>query len=187
MALLRLKSYTQEIFNKYLNLADEPTEVEKSATLGKRLRSSFTQTCQTVLFFNQSMPEMSFLEWCDRTPVTYLAEVDNFVGLLEDSARWAISAPGASQLEPEALREKLLVNMESYRISTLPERDNDLITNQFQKTWQLVYAEVPDNLRKRKSLIRLVHSYLCAKELTAMARELSQCDRVDYLRKLTKY
>lgn len=176
MPLLRLKSYTQEIFNKYLHLADEPTESEKATALARRLRTNAEQTCQTVLFFNQSMPEMPFLDWCNQAPTAYLTKIDDFIGLLEDSIRWAISAIGISQLEPEVLREKLLVNMDSYRISTLPERDNDLITNQFEKTWRLIYAEVPDNLRKRKSLIRLVHSYLCAKELTTMARELSQCD-----------
>lgn len=188
MPLLRLKSFTQDIFTHYLHLADEPTESEENTALGKRLRASYSMACQTVLFFNQSVPDMSLFDWCRETPVSYQLEIDHFIGLLEDSTRWAISAIGMGEgVEPEDLRVRLIADMDILRIAVLPDREDDAITTQFEKVCALIHQDVPLNLRKRKALIRLIWAYICAKDLTAMARELSSVDRVEYLRKLTKY
>jgi hypothetical protein len=188
MPLLRLKRFTQDIFTHYLHLADEPTESEENTALGKKLRASYSMTCQTVLFFNQSVPDMALFDWCQETPLSYQLEIDHFIGLLEDSTRWAISAIGMGEgMEPESLKERLIVDVDNYRIATLPDRKDDAVTAQFEKTCNLIHEEVPLNLRKRKALVRLIWAYICAKDLTAMARELSSCDRVEYLRRLTKY
>lgn len=189
MPLLRLKQYTNTIFTRYLALAKEPTEDEERTTLGKRIRSSYSTTTQTVLFFNQPLPDMALGQWCEQVPLCYILEVDHFISLMEDSTRWAISAIALpEELEPDsqALLNLLLADIEEFRIATVSE-DPDSITTQFEKTCTLLHNELPSNLRKRKALIRLIWGYLSAKKLIGMARELDGCDRLDYLRKLTRY
>ena len=187
MPILRLKSYAATIYKHYLNLADEPTESEENTTLGKKIRNSYSMTTQTVLFFNQPVEEMDLESWCNEVPISYQLKIDDFISKLEDSTRWAISAIDMREEEPAMLKVRLLYDIDKLRIKLLDEYENDSITAQFEKTCNLLHTDLPDNLRKRKALIRLVWAYLEAKELTAMARELSSCNRIDYLKKLTKY
>jgi hypothetical protein len=187
MSYLRLKTYTNDIFSRYLRLQDEPTEDEKATLLGKRLRTAYNICCKTTLFFTQPLPEMALEDWCNQTPVTLQLEVDNFISLLEDSIRWSLSAIGASDTYTDAMSDKLLVDIDNFRITTQPEYQNDGLTTQFQKICNLIHDEVPNNLRKRKALIRLIWAYLSAREMVVMSRESSTCDRVEYLRRLTKY
>lgn len=189
MPLLRLKQYTSTIFTRYLALAKEPTEDEERTTLGKRIRSSYSTTTQTVLFFNQALPDMDMGQWCEKVPFSYLLELDHFISLMEDSTRWAISAialPEEPEPEAKPLLNLLLADLEEFRISAISENP-DSITTQFEKTCTLLHDELPFNLRKRKALVRLIWSYFSAKKLIGMARELDGCDRLDYLRKLTRY
>lgn len=189
MPLLRLKQYTSTIFQRYLKLAEEPTDDEENTGLGKRIRSSYSIATQTVLFFNQSLPDMNLGQWCEKVPFSYLLELDHFISLMEDSTRWAISAialPEDAEPEAEPLKNLLLADMEELKIRAVSE-ESDSVTAQFEKTCFLIHEELPSNLRKRKALVRLVWSYLSAKKLTSMARNLDGCDRIDYLRKLTRY
>jgi hypothetical protein len=187
MSYLRLKTYTSDIYDRYLRLQDEPTEDEKITLLGKRLRLAYTLCCKTVLFFSQPLADMSLSEWCDTTPISFQLEVDNFISLLEDSARWSLSAIGLNEAYSDAMSDRLILDIDSYRITLQPEYENDALTTQFEKICNLVHSEVPNNLRKRKALIRLIWAYLSAKELVSMSHELTSCDRIEYLRRLTKY
>lgn len=74
MPLLRLKQYTGTIFQRYLKLAEEPTDDEENTSLGKRIRSSYSITTQTVLFFNQSLPDMGLGQWCEKVPCVHAGE-----------------------------------------------------------------------------------------------------------------
>lgn len=188
MPLLRLKNFSNEIYLKYLALADEPTPDEKKTAIAKKLRISYAVTAQTVLFFNQAQPNMPLDQWVEKVPSSYFFEIDHFLSLLEDSIRWAVSAIGmpACSTEESELEAKLLSDIDNFKVYENDEQ-KDQITVQFQRTCLLVHSEVPNNLRKRKALLRLIWAYLCAKDLTIMGRDLSSCDRVDYLKKLTNY
>lgn len=188
MSFIRLKTYTDDIFKRYLRLQDEPTEDEKSTALGRKVRLQFNMCCKTVLFFSQPNPEMTLAEWCEVVPTSVLFQIHHFTSLLEDSARWSISAVGMPlEIKPDAMVQRLLSDIDNFRIILQPEYEDDAVTTQFEKICNLIHDEIPNNLRKRKALIRLIWSYLAAKELIIMSREYTSCDRVDYLRRLTKY
>lgn len=188
MTFLRLKSYTTAIFDRYLQLQDEPTEDEKMTLLGKRLRTSYTICCKTVLFFAQPQKEMSLEDWCNHTPLSFQMEVDHFISLLEDSVRWGISAIGVpTGYKPDELVRRLNADMASLKIVLQPNYENDAVTTQFEKLCNLIHNEVPDNLRKRKALIRLIWAYISGKQLISMSREFTCSDRIEYLKSLTRY
>ena len=188
MPLLRLKSYTSEIFSKYLALHEEPTESEEFSTEGSRITSSYIMVCQTVLFFNQSLPDMPLTNWCGEVPASYLLKLDHTISLLEDSRKWAISSLGMPQQnEPDDLRDRIITDIDDFRIRLQPELADDAVTGQFTKCCNLIHDILPLNRRTRNALIRLIWAYLSAKDCIAMAKEMSLADRIEYLRRLTKY
>lgn len=168
--------------------ADEPSESEEVSAKGRKLRTSFAATAQTVLFFNQSPDDQPLAQWMTKTPISYQLKLNHCLSLLEDSARWSLSSLGLEEESDASFPDKnfLLLDLERLRIEESPE-DSDVITSGFHATCALCHDTCPSNTRLREGIIRLIWSYLIAKELTAEARELALCDRLQYLKQITRY
>lgn len=152
----------------------------------KLIIMNFATTAQTVLFFNQSQCDQTFLEWSDNEsiPNSYQLRLNHCLSLLIDSASWALSS-FALENEPDFPEKfKLKLNLTNFTIEESPI-ETDGLTRQFFTMCNSLHVHCPQNTRLRESLIRLIWAYLEAKALTNDARELANVDRITYLKHLT--
>lgn len=183
--LLRLKRYSAFIFKRFMSTLE--LEGRGLTYENKIITAKYMATGQTVLFFNQSIADMDFEEWLksDEVPITYQLKINHCLTLLIDSHRWASHS---LNMELESFPEKSLftIDLDNFKIEE-DDSGKDGLTKQFFDVCSTLHEKCPQNTRLRESLIRLIWSYLTAKDLTAQARDLSAVDRIAYLKRLTLY
>lgn len=187
--MFRLKPYARFIYSSFLGWAKEPTPSEEKSLKGVRIRSSFASTAETFIFLNQASFAQSFDTWLEETPLSYQLKFLNCLSLLEDSAKWAIASIGLEEEESESFPGKncLVLNLEQLKISEIRETEEDVLSKRFSVTCGLLHGICPANTRLKNSLDRLIWAYLEAVQVTSQSRELSLCDRLQYLKRITSY
>lgn len=183
--ILRLKEYTRFIFDRYYNCLKSTKQESLKTVNDKLIISSFSTTGQTVLFFNQSDIDQSFLDWSISNPECYQLKINHCLSMLVDSCFWALLSFNL-ELEDFPEKSRLYLDLSNYRIEE-EVNNRDGITKQYFSTCDLLHRICPSNTRLKESLNRLIWSYLSAKELTHEARDIKSLDRISYLRKLTTY
>lgn len=185
--LLRLKGYSEFMFNRFYGMLDTTKPSAARTSEDKLILTTFATTGQSVLYFNQSEPDRSFTEWSTdpEIPKNYQLKLNHALTLLIDSARWAVLSRDLDlEIFPEGHLFKL--DLTSFRIEEHPD-SKDGLTTQFFHTCDLIHRICPHNTRLMESLFRLIESYVVAKDLTAQARDMSHFDRIEYLRHLNRY
>lgn len=187
MGILRLKDYTMFMYHRYVEVLEGNKHRSVRSSNDGLIVASFAMTGQTLLFFNQSAPNRTFLEWTNdpEIPVSYQLKINHALSLLVDSCFWCLSA---NVLEYEDFPERCCfsLDLDDFRIAESDD-SKDGLTKQFYNTCSLIHRVCCQNTRMREGLIRLIWSYIMSKELTSEARDLSQLDRLAYLRRLTSY
>lgn len=186
--LLRLKEYDNFMYSRFQKILATIKTSAKSSSESKLVLTSFATTGQTVLFFNQSEPSMSFDAWSneEKIPVAYQLKLNHCLTLLVDAAFWAIGAIDMEEEEDFPEKDLFRLDLIAFRIEEKSDAQDGL-TKQYFNTCDLLHRVCPHNTRLWESLKRLIGSYVTGKDLTAQARDISNFDRIEYLRHLTKY
>lgn len=181
--LLRLKTYTNEIYQLFLGWTDglDLKPDKEDLTEIQKVDLAIASTAQTVLFFNQYQPDQSLDKWLDYNPYSYKARLLRALSHLEDCRRWAIASFALE--DSRFLVEQTLIDM----IKIPPGENEDSLDRVFSRTCDILHAECPRNTRLLTALERLYQSYCLSQECLEIARDVSAGDRLQYLKSLTRY
>lgn len=121
---------------------------------------------------------MSLEEWQDQTPIIYREKLTYCLSLLEDANAWTEQA--IVNEKDEAIK---LDYLDDLRIENL---SNSVLHQTFATVCRQLHSLCPHNLYLKFALIRLYKSYAVALEAVEYAQKINQCDRLEYLKRITR-
>lgn len=176
--LFRLRDYGTQIMGRFVSLMDTLSPTEEQAALIKRFEADIERLATVIMFFNQPLEDCSLEEWIEQTPQIYREKLLRSLSLLQECLFWTKMAI----LHGED-RVIGLDYLETLRVDPL---ESSALHSSFVLTCRQLHRLIPQNLYLKFALVRLIRSYCEAKEAIAMAQDLTSCDRLAYLKRISR-
>ena len=176
--LLRLRQYGAEIMGRFTELMNDPTLTPEQAALTRRIESDIVRLATIILYFNQPIEDCPLELWVEQTPQPYREKLLRSLALLQETLFWTKVA--IAKGEDEAIKIDYL---DALRIESL---DPSALHSSFAVTCRKLHELIPRTIYLKFALIRLIKAYEESREAIAMAQDLTSCDRLAYLKRISR-